>query len=428
MSAFDKVIGYPIIKEELIRLCDMVKNKGKYEKLCNHLPHGILIHGAPGLGKTLMANCLINESGLKAYTVRKNKGRNAFIATIGETFRIAKENAPSIVFLDDVDKFANEDETHCDAAEYVTVQAEIDDIKGSDVFVIATANNIRKLPNSLLRAGRFDIQLYVGEPSESDAEKIIKYYLSDRPISHDVDMDDISKMISYSSCAELEEILNYAGVYAASKNHESIEMSDFVKAVLRIEYHIPDDFLDGSSEKNRKVAIHEAGHIVIQEYLNPYSVGLAFVVKNENEEPTGSVHLCKKELQWDEEVFSSLAGKIATELYYSETCTRGSLSDISVASCTIRDTMALEASLGFGMLSVRTGFFDEHSESLLARSEAVTQAELERYMMATRKILLENRGFLEEVTEELLNKGVLFHSDIKRIREKYIPNKEIAKN
>ena len=427
MSAFDKVIGYRLIKDELIRFCDMVKNKEKYEKLCSHLPHGILIYGDPGLGKTLMANCFIEESGLKSYTIRRNTGNDDFIATISETFRTAKENAPSIVFLDDIDKFSNEDEAHCNTAEYITVQAGIDDVKGSDVYVIATANNIDKLPDSLSRPGRFDIKLLVDEPTKEDAEDIIKYYLSDKPISNDVEMDDVSKMISYSSCAELEEILNYAGVYAASNNHESIEMRDFVKAVLRTQYVLPDDFLNGSTDEDRKTAIHEAGHIVVREYLNPNSVGFAFIVKDEYENHHGIVRKCKKILQWDENVFACMAGKAAVELYYSDTCTVGCISDISNAYEAIRNTMAVESSLGFGMLDVTVASFKEHSESQLARGEAVTQAELERYMTMTRKILLENRGFLEEVTEELLNKGVLFHSDIKRIREKYIQDNSTRK-
>jgi cell division protease FtsH len=427
MSAFDKVIGFSLEKDELIQFSNMIKDKEKYEKLCGHLPQGILIYGDPGLGKTLMANCFIEESGLKSYTIRRNKGNDDFIASIDETFRIAKENAPSIVFLDDVDKFANEDEKHCDTAEYVAVQAGIDDIRGSDVFVIATANNIKKLPNSLLRPGRFDIQLGIRMPTESDAEKIIKYYLKDRPISHDVDMDDLSKMIRYNSCAEVEEILNYAGVYAASRDHEKIEMNDFVKAVLRTEYLLPDGFIDEPTEENRKVAIHEAGHIVVREYLNPGSVGFAYVVRDDDE-VVGFVRRCKKRLQWDDDALASLAGKAAVELYYSDTSTMGCSSDICKAIEIIRNAMTDEVTLGFGMVDVTNFTPYDNSESQLARGEAVTHAELERYMTMTRKILLENRSFLEEVAEELLNKGVLFHSDIKRIREKYVPNKEIAKN
>ena len=122
MSKFDNIIGYETIKKELMQICDMLKNKEIYENLGAKLPHGILLHGEPGLGKSLMAKCFIEESGLKTYTVRRNKGTDDFMKEITETFEKAKENTPAIVFLDDMDKFANEDEKLCDAEEYVAIQ------------------------------------------------------------------------------------------------------------------------------------------------------------------------------------------------------------------------------------------------------------------------------------------------------------------
>ena len=104
MSEFDKIIGYETIKNELQQVCDMIQNKEVYENLGAKLPHGILLYGDPGLGKTLMAKCFIDESGLNAYTVRRNKGNDGFIDEITETFRKAKENSPAIIFLDDIDK------------------------------------------------------------------------------------------------------------------------------------------------------------------------------------------------------------------------------------------------------------------------------------------------------------------------------------
>ena len=131
MSAFDKVIGYETIKNELAQICDMIHNKDAYEKLGAKLPRGIVLSGDPGLGKTLMAKSFIEESGLKAFTVRRDKGNDDFIGSITEVFKNAKDNAPSIVFLDDMDKFANEDEGHRDAEEYVAVQSGIDEVKDS---------------------------------------------------------------------------------------------------------------------------------------------------------------------------------------------------------------------------------------------------------------------------------------------------------
>lgn len=175
MSTFDRIIGYKTIKNELEQLCDMIHNKEIYEALGAKMPHGLLLYGAPGLGKTLMAKCFVEESGLGAYTIRRNKGSDDFVSEITSTFRKAKENAPAIVFLDDMDKFANEDDERRDAEEYVAIQSGIDEVKDSEVFVLATVNNVRKLPSSLTRSGRFDRKIEVCSPSPTDAYEIIRH-------------------------------------------------------------------------------------------------------------------------------------------------------------------------------------------------------------------------------------------------------------
>lgn len=177
MNAFDKVIGYKATKRELLQLCDMLRNREIYEEMGARLPHGLLLYGDPGLGKTLLARCFVEESGLHTITVRRDKGGDAFIDGITQAFASAKTRAPSIVLLDDMDKFANEDDTHCDAPEYAAVQAGIDDVKDAGVFVIATANDIRKLPSSLRRSGRFDRKIGLQAPTASDAEEIITHYV-----------------------------------------------------------------------------------------------------------------------------------------------------------------------------------------------------------------------------------------------------------
>jgi len=146
MNTFDKIIGYDSIKEELLQIVDMIHNKEIFEDLGAKLPQGVLLAGDPGLGKTLMAKCFIEAAGIPSFTIRRDKGNDDFVGGITETFMKAKENAPSIVFLDDMDKFANEDDRHCDAEEYVAVQSGIDEVKGYDVFVLATVNNFDKLP------------------------------------------------------------------------------------------------------------------------------------------------------------------------------------------------------------------------------------------------------------------------------------------
>ncbi|MBO5605924.1 MAG: ATP-binding protein, partial [Acidaminococcaceae bacterium] len=153
MSSFDKIIGYEDIKAELIRICDVVKNPEKYARLGVKMPRGIMLWGDPGLGKSLMAQCFIEESGCKPFIIRKDKPDGELVNVIREVFDKAKAQGRAIVVLDDLDKFANEDNQHPDAEEYVAVQACIDSCKDSDVFVFATANDTCCLPDSLLRSG-----------------------------------------------------------------------------------------------------------------------------------------------------------------------------------------------------------------------------------------------------------------------------------
>lgn len=363
-----------------------------------------------------MAKCFIEESGLQAYTVRRNKGNDDFIGDITGTFAKAKENAPAIVFLDDMDKFANEDNDHRDAEEYVAVQSGIDEVKNHDVFVLATANEIRKLPRSLVRSGRFDRKIEVQCPTDKDATSIIEHYLSSKKVSSSVNMEDLAKMISYSSCAELETILNEAAISAAYKRKSNIEMDDLIKSVLRMQYDSPDNFTKTSAEDLKKTALHEAGHLVVCEVLEPNSVGLASLRSTGRDSTGGFIHRCKELTRRPYHVMVSLAGKVAVELYYSESCASGCQEDINRAFNAIRDGLSVNGTHGFGMIDVATHRFPETSESMNSRNEAVTQAELERYMIKTKDILIKNRSFLEAATEALIEKETLLYSDICELR------------
>lgn len=363
-----------------------------------------------------MAKCFIEESGLPACVIRRTKGSDDFIGKITETFRRAKENAPAIVLLDDLDKFANEDDHHRDAAEYVAVQAGIDDVKGAEVFVLATVNDRRRLPDSLTRPGRFDRVFEVQYPTAEDAEKIIAHYLKDRKIGADLDMSDVVRMISHSSCAALESVLNDAAMSAAYARKACIEREDLVRAVLRREYDSPDDLTKMSSERIAKTALHEAGHLVANEVLCAGSVGLASIRSTGRSAAGGFVHRCKRLPRRAYCIVVALAGKAAVELYYSETVASGCQSDIKNAYTEIREAISESGTNGFGMIDVAMHRFPETSESMNARNEAVAQAELARYYLKAKDVLLQNRAFLEKAAAALAEKETLLYSDIQKLR------------
>ena len=415
MNSFDKVIGYKSIKRELLQICDMIRNRTIYEKMGARLPHGLLLYGDPGLGKSLLANCFMEECGLNTVTVRRDKGGDAFINSIAQAFAKAKEEAPSVLLLDDMDKFANEDSSRCDAPEYVAVQAGIDDVKETAVFVIATANEIRKLPDSLCRSGRFDRKIRIQPPTAADAEAIIAHYLSGKQVSDDINMKDLTKMMSYHSCAELETILNEAAIRAAFARKDSIGMEDMVGTVLKQQYGASEDVPHNSEEAVKKTALHEAGHLVACEILSPGSVGFASLLPSRENRCGGFVHTCTT-IPDSCEAIIALAGKAAVEMRYPGQFADGCGRDIKRAVNSIREAVANVGTMGFSLLDVESDHSVSMSESLNARSEAAVQAELERCYNKAKSILSRNELFLEKITEAFLEKETLLYSDIQRIR------------
>lgn len=418
MSAFDKVIGYRGIKQELLQVCDMMQHREVYDALGAKMPRGMLLYGKPGLGKTLLASCLIAESGRKAFTLRRDTGGDAFLERIRDAFARAREQAPTIVFLDDMDKFANEDRGRRDAPEYVAVQACIDDCKGQEVFVLATANDIDKLPDSLVRSGRFDIRLKVEAPDGKDSEDIIRYYLRDKQVAGDLNFEDLTKMVSYSSCADLEQTLNDAAIHAAFHKRSRIGIEDFVEVILRDKLDYPEDFFREDDDSIRKTALHEAGHLVAAEVLYPGSVGMAAIRNEPGSGCNGFVHMCREIPETMGYVRIAMAGKAAVEQYYAEDRAGGCEDDLLKASHIIEDYISREAGRGFGLFRPHVSRTLDISDGMSDRMLAIVQAEMERGFFATKNILLKNRAFLEAVADALMEKKALLHSDIRAIRER----------
>ena len=417
MSEFDKIIGYKDVKTELIRLCDVLKNADKYKALGVAPIGGLLLDGNPGVGKTLMANCFIKESGRKAFVCRKNKPDGEFVNEIKNVFTEAVENAPSIILLDDMDKFANEDDYHRNAEEYVTVQSCIDEIKGKDVFVLATTNGARNLPGSLLRAGRFDTIITVDIPEGDDAVEIVKYYLSKKKTIAEINAQEVARFLSGNSCAMLETVINTAGQYAGFENKELIDMDDITRACLRVIYKAPESTAPHNPEILERTAYHEAGHAVVSEILEPNSVDLVSVRKN-----TGTVggftafhnpdNYWISKTHMENRVVAILAGKATTEIVFGETDT-GANNDLDRAFSLVERFADDYCSYGFGYWQ------DQSSSTMrLAKREDRITADLECYYARAKKLIVENRAFVDMLAKRLQEKDTLISSEIKEIQEK----------
>lgn len=417
MSEFDKIIGYKDVKTELFRICDVIKNADKYKALGVAPFGGLLLDGDPGVGKTLMANCFIKESGRKSFVCRKNKPDGEFVNEIKNVFTEAAGNAPSIILLDDMDKFANEDDYHRNAEEYVTVQSCIDEIKGKDVFVLATTNGTDNLPRSLLRAGRFDYVISVDAPEGKDAVEIVKYYLSQKKAVAEIDAEEIARLLNGKSCAVLETVINTAGQYAGYENKEMIGVDDIIRACLRVIYNAPESTAPHNPVVLERTAYHEAGHAVVAEILESGSVDLVSVRKN-----TGTVggftayhnpdDYWISKTHMENRVIAILGGKAATELIFGEADT-GANNDLHRAFDIVQRFADNYCSYGFGYWEGR----DSSSDRLLRREDRIT-ADMETYYARARKILIDNKAFLEALAKRLQEKDTLVSSEIKEIKEK----------
>lgn len=411
MKSFEKVIGYESVKNELYQIIDMFKNKEMYERIGAKLPKGVLIYGAPGLGKTMIAEALIAECNVETYVVKNNSYDRELIKEVNNAFALAAKAEKAIVFLDDLDKYCETSEEDVDSRVFVSIQADIDSVKDKDILIVATVNNIDKLPQSLRRNGRFDRKLYLKAPSNEDACKIIEHYLKVKKIDANLNVEDVAKMINYTSCADLETILNESAILATFARKDAIDIKDIVKAYVRSQYHAPNEEFECSHDVIAKTALHEAGHVVIAESLKKGSVGFVTIQAHDVDEMKGFTHICERFKRRPENILISLAGKVACEQFYEGRCASGCYRDLSQAIGLISDGIRHSGTNGVGMLNF--------SEFKNAQDEAATIAEVERYLFIVKDILLKNKEFLFKVASELEDKKSLLYSDIKRIRNEY---------
>ncbi len=417
MSAFDKIIGYQSVKTELERLCDVVKHKEKYQALGVTPPRGLILYGDPGVGKTLIANCFIKESGRQVFVCRKNLPDEKFVEHIKEIFEKAKNAAPSIILFDDLDKFANEDEKHKNAETYVAVQACMDDAKEMDVFVIATANDYYLLPDSLLRAGRLEIKMEITNPSMADAEKIIEHYLKQKNYVGDIDAKYLSRLLNDNNCATLESVINNAGIYAGYEGKEKITQDDIIRACLREIYNSPVTISNSAAYKTAEIAYHEAGHAIVSEILEPNSVTL--IATGSNNTYSGFTAYVRSEHYWQSDelmknrVMCLLAGKCAVELTFGKNDI-GATSDFDRAKGVLERMVCEYGLLGFDKLRESRGMGVSESHNY-TQIRAIND-ELTRYYQKTKELIAMNKEFLDKLAKLVMEKDIVTEGEIRTVK------------
>jgi cell division protease FtsH len=413
MGNFENIIGYDHIKAELERLIDCINNKEKYEKLGVKIPKNLLLYGDPGLGKTLFAKSFINALNRKQYIIRKNKPDGEFVNDINKTITEAMENAPSVVLLDDIDKFSNNDDDHKNSDEFVVVQTFIDDCKDKDVFFIATANDLRDMPQSLLRAGRFSNQIEFESPTVSDAAIIIKHYLSDKKVAEDVDCEEIARILDGRSCAVLESIMNEAGLFAGYNNRELITMDDIIKALLRLIYEAPEQMDAKTPLQLETAAYHEAGHALVSELLEPDSVNLVTVANYFGHKGGVTSQTMNKDYWCDftkmeNRVLVLLAGKAATDIMFNRV-------DIGCGSDLGRATRIVDRFYeDYGVCDLHYTYH-ESGNAVRDNKDSWIHQRLVDYYNKSKELIHNNLDSLKRIAEKLKEDKTIVRSELKKI-------------
>ena len=436
-KTFDKVIGYTREKKELLQIADTIVNRDAYNALGVRPPCGLLMDGMPGVGKTLMAKCLIEAVGLPVFICRKDQPNGRFVEVIKSTFKEAAEQAPSIVFLDDMDKFANADYNHRDAEEYVTVQACIDEYKEKDIFVLATTNDINKLPGSLTRAGRFDRVMHIGAPVVRDAVKIIEHYLSSKKAVSQVDTELLARIMNGRSCAYLETVINEAGILAGRERESEIKMEHIIQACIKTVFrsNINEDYDDddydydyGGGQKDKenisnmdevafrkKLVCHEIGHTVVSEILYPGSTTIVAIADSGTGSRGFASSYCENEqdIDWIKgRLVSGLGGMAATEQRLGIEDI-GNSEDLKKVFQGVRELVAGNCTYGFDYKS----FGYSTSETRKTKIEEMCGGVVSKYYRKAKEIIVKNREFFDKLEDALFEKGVLVSKDIEAIRK-----------
>lgn len=415
MDKFDeKVIGYDSIKETLRQIADVLKRPEAYKEKGVSMPRGLLMESAPGLGKSLMASILMEESGRKSFVFRRINEGNTFLGEMKDIFDVAKEEAPSILLLEDLNLYVESNSPY--APEWACLQACIDETSDADIFVIATTNDTRYMPQSLLRPGRFDYILNLNPPLGKTAENIVSYYLRDKNLAKDVQISDIVKAMPQVSCATLETVMNLAAINSVYRDHAHVQKEDIIDALLKVVYNLRKADCEEDPQEHQMIAVHEAAHAVVGEVLHSGSIGIITIRGSHGAiggMESGFAVYAKSEEEFQDEIIKTLAGKAGTALIYGIMDIRAA-ADIKKADQLLDIWLCHFAGGGFSGVEPSE---NRLSEPRLSYNEAIKSAKLEELYRKAYKILYDNRDFLLAVQKELLEHETLLNSDLAKIRE-----------
>lgn len=449
---FKDVAGLEEAKVEIMEIVDFLKKPDKYKELGGKIPKGALLVGPPGTGKTLLAKAVAGEANVPFFSISGSDFVEMFVGVgasrVRDLFRQAKEKAPCIVFIDEIDAigrarsknagYSSNDERENTLNQLLT---EMDGFgTNSGVIMLAATNRADILDKALLRAGRFDRQIEVGLPELKERREIFDVHLKKLKLAKNLDRDFLAKQTPGFSGADIANVCNEAALIAARNNKSAVDKEDFLAAIDRIVGGLERRSVVITPEEKRVTAYHEAGHATVSwmlEHANPLikvtiiprgrSLGAAWYLPDERHNTTRE--------QFMHEMAAALGGRLAEEIFFGSIST-GAISDLEKVT---KVAYAMVTYYGMSDEIGNISYYDSTGQSDMAFTKPFSEqtaqkidSEAKRLISEAqdlaRKVIEQNRESLSKLAEILLEREVIFTEDVENIlgrREKDI-KRELA--
>lgn len=435
---FKDVAGLQEAKTEIEEIVEFLKNPRRYTDLGGKIPKGALLVGPPGTGKTLLAKAVAGEANVPFFSLSGSDFVEMFVGVgasrVRDLFKKAKDKAPCIIFIDEIDAVGRargrnpnlgaNDERENTLNQLLT---EMDGFgTNSGIIVLAATNRVDILDKALLRAGRFDRQIYVDLPDLNDRKEIFYVHLRNVKIADDVDVDLLARQTPGFSGADIANVCNEAALIAARRNKVSVEKQDFMDAVDRIVGGLEKRSKITTEEERESIATHEAGHATISwhlKYANPLikvtivprgkALGAAWYLPEERQ-------IVPEQAMLDE-ICSLLGGRAAEEMFIGHIST-GALNDLERAT---KQAYAIVAYYGMSKELPNVSYYDSSGQDYMfskpysedrARmiDSEVTRILTEQYERA-KQILMEHEAGHHKLRDLLLTREVIYTEDVEHI-------------
>jgi cell division protease FtsH len=424
---WEDVAGVEETKEELREVVDFLSDPKRFKRLGAKVPKGILLHGPPGTGKTLLAKAVAHESGAQFFSQSASSFIEMFAglgaARIRRLFKEARENAPAIVFIDELDAVGAKRGSDISGERDQTLNQLLVEMDGFDardnVVVMAASNLLEKLDKALLRPGRFDRQVFVPPPDVAGRQRILEVHTRNKPIGQNVDLERVARHTAGLTGADLANLANEAAILAGRRQRDFIAHADFEDAFERVVAGLQSRKVITAQEK-RVVAWHEAGHALISELLPsvdkvqkvsivPRGKALGYTLNLPQED-----RYLKSREELIDYMTVLLAGRVSEQLTFGRVTT-GAADDLKRVTAIAR-SMVHDYAMGTTIRSHQVPLDDlTVSEALRQTRDEEVEAISEEAYRAAYRLLSDHRDLLDTIAERLLANEVIERDEIQEL-------------